>query len=66
VSINLDIALCRDPEDDYLLALAHDSNADFLITGDKDLLVLKKINNADIINYSDFEKIFFNFKKQRV
>ena len=30
---------CRDRKDDYLLELAVISNADFLITGDKDLLV---------------------------
>lgn len=34
------IRLCRDPEDDFLINLALDSSADFLITGDKDLLVL--------------------------
>jgi uncharacterized protein len=28
----------RDPEDDYLLALARDSSAEAIITGDKDLL----------------------------
>ena len=32
------IKACRDPNDDYLLALAFDGNADYLITGDKDLL----------------------------
>jgi putative PIN family toxin of toxin-antitoxin system len=31
-------ALCRDPHDDYLLALATTSNAELLITGDQDLL----------------------------
>jgi hypothetical protein len=28
----------RDPDDDYLVALARDSNAEAIITGDKDLL----------------------------
>jgi putative PIN family toxin of toxin-antitoxin system len=31
-------AVLRDPEDDYLVALARDSNAEAIITGDKDLL----------------------------
>ena len=31
-------ALLRDPDDDYLVALAHDAKADAIITGDKDLL----------------------------
>ena len=32
----------RDPKDDHLLALAKGAKADLLITGDDDLLVLKK------------------------
>ena len=35
--------ICRDPKDNYLVSLAIDSKADFLITGDKDLLELEKI-----------------------
>jgi uncharacterized protein len=31
--------VCRDPDDDYLLALAHDANS-AVVTGDDDLLVL--------------------------
>lgn len=33
-------AICRDPKDDYLVALLVQSRASFLVTGDKDLLVL--------------------------
>jgi putative PIN family toxin of toxin-antitoxin system len=44
----------RDPDDLYLLALADAVNADFLLTGDKDLLVLKQHNQTKIISYSDF------------
>ncbi len=29
---------CRDPKDLYLLGLAHSTQAEFLVTGDKDLL----------------------------
>ncbi len=32
--------LSRDPDDDYLIALARDTDADALISGDKDLLEL--------------------------
>jgi len=28
----------RDPDDDYLIALAREHNADYIVTGDKDLL----------------------------
>ncbi|MBE8994406.1 putative toxin-antitoxin system toxin component, PIN family [Microcystis aeruginosa] len=36
------INICRDAKDNYLLALAKDSQADFLITGDQDLLILQQ------------------------
>lgn len=32
--------VCRDPQDDYLLALAEAARADYLVTRDEDLLVL--------------------------
>ncbi len=34
-------AVCRDPNDDYLMAMLLQHPVDFLITGDKDLLSLK-------------------------
>lgn len=34
-------ALTRDPDDDYLLALAETAGADALVAGDKDLLAVK-------------------------
>ena len=49
------IDVCRDPKDNYLLALAKDGNADYLITGDDDLLVLKEFEKTKIVKLSDFE-----------
>lgn len=46
---------CRDPKDDYLLELALVSNADFLITGDKDLLDIKDIGLCQIVTASEFD-----------
>ncbi len=54
VTVNSKIAKCRDPKDDFLLNLALESNADYLITGDTDLLVLKKIGHTDIISWNTF------------
>ena len=34
------VILCRDPKDDAYLSLAKSAHADFLVTGDKDLLSL--------------------------
>lgn len=39
----------RDVKDNYLLALSFDGNADYLLTGDMDLLVLERINDTQII-----------------
>ena len=44
----------RDPKDAYLLALADVVKADFLLSGDSDLLVLKRHNQTKIIPYSEF------------
>lgn len=57
VVLNTKIDLCRDLKDNYLLSLAIDSNADFLITGDNDLLVLNEIESTSIIKFIDFEKM---------
>ncbi len=46
--------ICRDPEDIKVLSLAIQSQAECLITGDKDLLVLKKINHTTILTPRDF------------
>ena len=46
---------CRDCKDDYLLELAMIANADFLITGDKDLLVMKRIGECQIVTASEFD-----------
>lgn len=58
VVIKTKTELCRDLKDNYLLSLAIDSNADFLITGDNDLLILHRIENTNIIKFIDFETIF--------
>ena len=49
--------MCRDPKDDFLLGLAKKSSADYLVTGDKDLLDLKKYQNTEIITIDMFERI---------
>jgi putative PIN family toxin of toxin-antitoxin system len=38
-----------DPKDSYLLAMAQASQADFLVTGDKDLLSLKRHGSTRIL-----------------
>ena len=47
--------LCRDKKDNFLLDLADASNADYLITGDKDLLALNPFKATNIITPYQFE-----------
>ncbi len=49
--------VCRDPFDDYILAAAHTGKAKYIVTADKDLLVLKKYKNTDIVTPSEFATI---------
>lgn len=49
------VEICRDPKDNYLLALAKDSQADYLITGDNDLLVLEEFESCKIIKPSQLK-----------
>ena len=49
------ITASQDPDDNFLLALAYDGQADFLITGDKShLLSLRYFDNIPIIRLDDF------------
>ena len=54
VNVTSEISECRDPKDNFLLSLAVDGKADYLLTGDKDLLVLKKIGKTKIRTISEF------------
>jgi uncharacterized protein len=51
-SVKSEVSKYRDKNDNFLLALAKDSKADYLITGDEDLLVIKKFHNTEILTYS--------------
>ncbi len=51
--------ICRDPNDDYLLAICYDGSAEFLLTGDEDLLVIQSFYNTQILTLREFESKFF-------
>ena len=52
--VRSNIQICRDKKDNFLLSLAVDSKADYLVTGDGDLLVLEKIESTKIMTFSNF------------
>ncbi len=45
---------CRDPDDDKLLEIAAIGNADCIVTGDRDLLVLDPFNRVRILTPAAF------------
>ena len=50
--------ICRDPNDDMIIACAIDATADYIVTGDEDLLILKKYKDIVIMNPRNFEALF--------
>ncbi|OHD66003.1 MAG: putative toxin-antitoxin system toxin component, PIN family [Spirochaetes bacterium RBG_13_51_14] len=50
----LNESICRDKNDNDIIALAISNNVDYLITGDKDLLILKKYKKVKIISPREF------------
>jgi putative PIN family toxin of toxin-antitoxin system len=48
IEVESSVKVCRDPKDNFLLALAKDGKADYLLTGDKDLLALAKFGKTKI------------------
>lgn len=48
---------CRDSKDNFLLDLCVSGNADYLITGDEDLLVMNPFQGVEIVTYRLFQDI---------
>jgi len=61
--INEVINVCRDPKDNFLLELARKGKADFLLTGDDDLLELGNYQNTKILTAGQFEQVFKTYIK---
>jgi len=59
ITLQSSVIICRDPKDDYLLALAKDANANFLLTGDKDLLDIGKFENTIICTLTTFIEKYY-------
>jgi uncharacterized protein len=50
--------ISRDPDDDRILACARACGADYLVTGDEDLLVIGQYVDTKIVTPRDFEGLF--------
>jgi uncharacterized protein len=48
--------VCRDADDDLILAAAIAGRCEYLVTGDNDLLVLKQFNDVAIVTPAEFAR----------
>ncbi len=58
VEINETVTECRDPKDNKFLELAVCGKADFIISGDKDLLILSPFRNIQILTPHNFINLY--------
>jgi putative PIN family toxin of toxin-antitoxin system len=54
IQVTSDVEICRDPKDNFLLSLAIDGEASYLLTGDNDLLELNKVRKTKIMTLTSF------------
>jgi len=54
MSTNIPKSISRDNDDDKILQCGLEGNVDYIVTGDKDLLVLKEYETIKIINPKDY------------
>jgi uncharacterized protein len=54
VQVKSKVKICRDPKDDFLLALSKDAKADYLITGDNDLLEMNVFGKTKMLTMTAF------------
>lgn len=52
--VTIEVQICRDPKDNKFLELAKQITADYIITGDKDLLILEEFETTRIISPRKF------------
>ena len=60
------VNVCRDPEDDKFLECARDSGALYIVSGDKDLLVLSEYEEIQIVTAKAFCECYLNEKYKLV
>ena len=49
-----DVKVCRDPDDDKFIECAVDAKAVYIVSGDKDLLVIKEYQGIEIVTAAEF------------
>ena len=49
-----EVKVCRDPDDDKFFACALDSRSLYIVSGDKDLLAVKKYKDVQVVTVAQF------------
>jgi uncharacterized protein len=57
VPVKIEQQICRDSDDDNVIATAIAGDCDCIITGDKDLLVLKRFQSINIFSPNEFRTL---------
>ncbi|MCX8028200.1 MAG: putative toxin-antitoxin system toxin component, PIN family [Thermodesulfovibrionales bacterium] len=58
-----EITDCRDIKDNFILEMAVNGKVDYIITGDKDLLIMSPYKGINIITYKEFEDTIQRIKR---
>ena len=59
-SSNIKVSICRDKKDNMFLECALSCGADYIVSGDDDLISLKNIEKIKIVTVAEFLKVFKN------
>ena len=54
IAVTSNVSVCSDAKDNFLLSLSVDGNATHLITGDKDLIDLKRVDKTEILTITSY------------
>lgn len=58
VQPDTDLSVVRDPDDDKFLEVAVHGAADYLVSGDQDLIVLGSYEDVDVVSPDEFAALF--------
>jgi uncharacterized protein len=62
IEVHSKIKICRDPDDDKFIECAEDAKALYIVSGDKDLLSIRKYKNIDIVTVREFYDKYMAFR----
>jgi putative PIN family toxin of toxin-antitoxin system len=58
------IEICRDKNDNFIIDIGLNEKADYIVTGDSDLIDLKCVKEIKIFRYNEFEELIENIMRK--